>query len=171
MCSTKKGLVEFNILKPYLKELESVKDVDLLRIYEIYKEPWFKNISKTITNNQLQYVIPINPDTGLIMSSYTDLKNAKYWLKLYSSKSEKEFKKILHAKLKHTFKIDIPDSEWLRFGYWDMGVGVWKKGVDSDFLSEKILNLMPNFYICGENYSTYQAWCEGALITPKYLKK
>ena len=161
----RKNLVEFDILKPYLKELESVKDVDLLRIYEIYKEPWFKNISKTITNNQLQYVIPINSDTGLIMSSYTDLKNAKYWLKLYSSKSEKEFKKILHAKLKHTFKIDIPDSEWLRFGYWDMGVGVWKKGVDSDFLSEKILNLMPNFYICGENYSTYQAWCEGALIT------
>ena len=24
---------------------------------------------------------------------------------------------------------------------------------------------MPNFYICGENYSTYQAWCEGALQT------
>jgi len=22
---------------------------------------------------------------------------------------------------------------------------------------------MPNFYICGENYSKYQAWCEGAL--------
>ena len=22
---------------------------------------------------------------------------------------------------------------------------------------------MPNFYICGENYSLYQAWCEGAL--------
>ena len=24
---------------------------------------------------------------------------------------------------------------------------------------------MPNFYIRGENYSTYQAWCEGALLT------
>ena len=24
---------------------------------------------------------------------------------------------------------------------------------------------MPNFYICGENYSNYQAWCEGALQT------
>ena len=32
-------------------------------------------------------------------------------------------------------------------------------------MSEKILNLLPNFYICGENYSTYQAWCEGALLT------
>ena len=24
---------------------------------------------------------------------------------------------------------------------------------------------MHNFYICGENYSEYQAWCEGALET------
>ena len=24
---------------------------------------------------------------------------------------------------------------------------------------------MPNFYICGENYSQYQAWCEGSLET------
>ena len=24
---------------------------------------------------------------------------------------------------------------------------------------------MPNFYICGENYSQYQAWCEGALMS------
>ena len=24
---------------------------------------------------------------------------------------------------------------------------------------------MPNFYICGENYSQYQAWCEGSLMT------
>ena len=28
-----------------------------------------------------------------------------------------------------------------------------------------MLNLLKNFYICGENYSNYQAWCEGALET------
>ena len=168
----RKSLVGFDILKPHHKDIESVKDVDLLRIYEIYKKPWFKTIPKTITNNQLQYIIPISPDNGLIMSSYTDLKNSKYWLKLYTEKTEDEFKKILHAKLKSTFNMDIPESIWLKFTYWDMGVAVWKKGVDSDYISEKILNLMPNFYICGENYSTYQAWCEGALITAdKVFKK
>ena len=40
---------------------------------------------------------------------------------------------------------------------------VGKKNVHSYYVSHKILNLMPNFYICGENYSNYQAWCEGAL--------
>ena len=30
---------------------------------------------------------------------------------------------------------------------------------------------MPNFYICGENYSLYQAWCEGALITSEKVVK
>ncbi len=163
----RKNLVQFNILKPYLSDLQSVEDVDLLRIYEIYKDPWFKKIPKTITNNQLQYIIPINPDSGLIMTSYTDLKNSKYWLKNYTDKSIPDFKNLLHSKLKSTFNIDIPHSIWLKFSYWDMGVGVWKKGVDSDYLSEKILNLIPHFYICGENYSTYQAWCEGALITSK----
>ena len=163
----RKNLVGFDILKPYLKDLESVQDVDLLRIYEIYKDPWFKELPKTITNNQLQYIIPINPESGLIMTSYTDLKNSKYWLKNYTEKSMEDFKKLLHSKLKSTFNIEIPDSKWLKFSYWDMGVGVWKKGADSDYLSEKILNLMPHFYICGENYSTYQAWCEGALTTSK----
>jgi hypothetical protein len=163
----RKSLSKFDIFNPYHKEIDSVQDVDLLRIYEIYQEPWFKNIPKTITNNQLQYIIPINPESGLIMSSYTDLKNSKYWLKLYTEKTEVQFKKILHAKLKSTFKTSIPDSKWLKFSYWDMGVAVWKKGTDSNYLSEKILHLMPNLYICGENYSTYQAWCEGALVTSK----
>ena len=46
-----------------------------------------------------------------------------------------------------------------------MGVAAWKKNVNSQYISQKIINLMPNFYICGENYSNYQAWCEGSLQT------
>jgi cytochrome b involved in lipid metabolism len=37
--------------------------------------------------------------------------------------------------------------------------------VDSDNLSSKLLNPLPNVFIIGENYSKYQAWCEGALMT------
>lgn len=163
----RKNLVMLPILKPYLSDLNSVQDVNLLRIYEIYEKPWFQSLKKTITNDQLQYVIPINPANGLIMTSYTDLENANYWLKLYTDKGEDKLKDTILAKIKKNFHMDVSPSKWLKFSYWDMGVGVWKKKVDSDYLSEKILNLMPNFYICGENYSTYQAWCEGALITSK----
>ena len=31
--------------------------------------------------------------------------------------------------------------------------------------------MLPNFYICGENYSQYQAWCEGALMTSEKVIK
>ena len=49
--------------------------------------------------------------------------------------------------------------------FWDAGVACWKKSVDSDYLSSKLLNPLSNVFIIGENYSKYQAWCEGALMT------
>jgi cytochrome b involved in lipid metabolism len=49
--------------------------------------------------------------------------------------------------------------------FWVAGVACWKKNVDSDNLSSKLLNPLPNVFIIGENYSQYQAWCEGALMT------
>ena len=39
------------------------------------------------------------------------------------------------------------------------------KNVDSESLSSKLLNPIPRVFIIGENYSNYQAWCEGALMT------
>lgn len=53
----------------------------------------------------------------------------------------------------------------MKIQYWKMGIACWKKNIDSHYISQKILNPFPNFYICGENYSEYQAWCEGALLT------
>jgi cytochrome b involved in lipid metabolism len=96
------------------------------------------------------------------MSSYSDLKNATYWRDIQTHKS---LTKELHKELSHIFNSTIPDSKWIKLFYWKNGVGSWKKKVDTQMVSEKIINLLPNFYICGENYSLYQAWCEGALIT------
>lgn len=165
-------LISFKILNPYLRELNSINEISKVRIFEIYdksinEEMWFKNIKKTTTNNELQFIIPINPETGLIMSSYNEnLSNREnYWNNLYK-KGANVFKKELHKKLNKVFSvynIIVPESKYIKFYYWKSGVACWKKNVDSVYVSQKILNLMPNFYICGENYSLYQAWCEGAL--------
>ena len=129
---------------------------------------WFENIKKTVTNTPIQFVIPINPSSGLIMSSYSDCKNANYWNNLFTNKGINYVKEKLNKYLNTLFSIyniTVPKSKYIKMHYWDAGVACWKKNVDSDYLSEKLLNPFPRFYIIGENYSKYQAWCEGALQT------
>lgn len=159
----KDSLVKFALLKPYKSLLNSINEIPLTRIYEQYDKSddnLLLQCKKTITNNKVQFIIPIN-DT-IVMSSYSDLKNATYWRDIQTHKS---LTKELHKELSHIFNSTIPDSKWIKLFYWKNGVGSWKKKVDTQMVSEKIINLLPNFYICGENYSLYQAWCEGALIT------
>jgi protoporphyrinogen oxidase len=79
----KQSLESLTIFKPLLRDLDSINPINLVRIFEVYKtengESWFKNIKKTITNSKLQFVIPINSNNGLIMSSYSDCANARFW--------------------------------------------------------------------------------------------
>jgi len=168
----KQSLEKFDLFKPFLRDLNSINSINLLRIFEIYNktngEVWFKNIKKTITNSEVQFVIPINPNNGLIMSSYSDCANARFWNLLRAKKGIAYVKSKLNIKLNQLFSIyniKVPPSKYIKMYFWDAGVACWKKNVDSDYLSSKLLNPLPNVYIVGENYSKYQAWCEGALMT------
>ena len=62
----------------------------LLRIYIQYpvKDLWFKNIKRTITDNYIRQIIPINYEEGLIMISYSDNIYAEMWDR-YSKISDK----------------------------------------------------------------------------------
>lgn len=168
----KHSLEKFDLFKPILRDLNSINSINLLRIFEIYDktngEVWFKNIEKTITNSEVQFVIPINPNNGLIMSSYSDCANARVWNLLRAKKGIQFVKNKLNIKLNQLFSIyniKVPPSKYIKMYFWDAGVACWKKNVDSDYLSSKLLNPLPNIFIVGENYSKYQAWCEGALMT------
>ncbi len=162
-------LIKFNILKDYTRDLNTINEISKVRIFEIYDknengEMWFKNIPKTVTNEKLQFIIPVNVETGLIMSSYNEnlSTHSNYWNEL-KKKGTSILRTILNKKLSAIFNIHVPKSKYIKLHYWQSGVACWKKNVHSYYVSHKILNLMPNFYICGENYSNYQAWCEGAL--------
>ena len=167
-------LIKFNILRDYKDVLNSINEISKVRIFEIYNKSqvkneekmWFENLKKTTTNEELQFIIPINSSNGLIMSSYNEniITQKNYWNELFK-KSENILRETLQKKLSKIFNINVPESKFLKFYYWESGVACWKKNVDSKYISQKILNLMPNFYICGENYSEYQAWCEGSLET------
>ena len=164
------ALTNLKILKPFTKELNSINEISKVRIFEIYdnnnNNVWFKNIPKTTTNDNLQFIIPIDPKSGLIMSSYNENLSTKnnYWYNLYKN-NENKMRETLNKKLCLIFNMDIPKSIYMKIQYWKMGIACWKKNIDSHYISQKLLNPFPNFYICGENYSEYQAWCEGALLT------
>lgn len=168
----KHSLESLTIFKPLLRDLDSINPINLVRIFEVYKtengESWFKNIKKTITNSKVQFVIPINSNNGLIMSSYSDCANARFWNNLLAKKGLDYVKQTLNSTLNLVFSvynISVPPSKYIKLYFWDAGVANWKKNVDSDYLSYKLVNPLPNVYIIGENYSKYQAWCEGALMT------
>jgi cytochrome b involved in lipid metabolism len=102
------------------------------------------------------------------MSSYSDCANARFWNNLLAKKGLDYVKQTLNNTLNLVFSvynISVPPSKYIKLYFWDAGVANWKKNVDSDYLSYKLVNPLPNVYIIGENYSKYQAWCEGALMT------
>ena len=195
---TQNALLQIKYLtinKNVLQMINSIKTEPLYRIYARYPNnpqtgiPWFSNLTKTITNLPIKYIIPISYNTitldkdakenakhndkhndketvkNIIMISYTDSIFAKYWLKTIVNNT---FEKTLTKQLKLLFpNIIIPDATWYKHYYWDIGAGYWKKGYDRKNILDKIIKPLDNeqIYICGENYSSHQAWVEGALET------
>ena len=174
----KKNLLSFSYFQKYKYLLNSVHSTSLCRIYAIYKEPWFKKISKIITNNPLRYVIPINKENGLIMISYTNGKEINYWKHMIQNnqlkdkknnenKKNKQLKVSLHKNINQVFQINTKDPIFIKNCYWDIGVHLWKSRRNSLELSKKIVQLDQSIplFIVGESYSISQGWIEGALET------
>jgi len=166
----KPDLLKFNILSTIKSSLKSINYVSLCKIFAIFSKSdiWFKDISKTTTNNNLRYIIPLDKEKGLIMISYSDGKYADYWNNLYL-KDKALFLKKIKDNIYKTFHINMPNPIFIKPYYWNIGTHYWKKNKNSITLLKKILQPYPTIplYICGENYSENQGWIEGALETSK----
>ena len=173
------SLLKLSILKPYHEYLNSVKTFPIIKVFEIYNSKKdiksLKKIkNKIITNHSLiNCIFPIKAQPGLILSAYVDTKEADKWHNLYNLNFnkfnlilDKESNKILSA-----YNINLSTNNYIKFWYWKDGKANWKKNIDSELMQKKIINLLPNFYICGSNYSLKQAWCEGALETSELVLK
>jgi len=165
-------------LTQLLKNINSVQNEPLYRIYSRYPldkkthKVWFDGLGKIVTNLPIKYIIPINYEKGVIMISYTDSKFADYWIKQVS---EGTFENTLNTQLKQLFPdIDIPKAKWFKHCPWISGAGYWKKGYDRKVIMPKMIEPLGrknNLYICGENYSSHQAWVEGSLETSDMVLK
>jgi hypothetical protein len=161
----RKDYMDIAFFKQYEHLLNTVTDGKLLRIYARYKDVWFKNMPKTLAQNKIQFIIPIDYETGLIQISYSDSYNADFW---NNFKSDKEIMKYLTKILNEMFpNKNIKDPEWITMHYWEAGDHLWKVGVDSKKIQKNIddIFISKDIYILGEAYSDRQAWIEGAIET------
>jgi cytochrome b involved in lipid metabolism len=163
--------------KNVYNNLNSVQTEPLYRIYARYPldkktgKVWFDGMQKISTNLPIKYIIPINYKKGVIMISYTDSKFATYWNNIRNKdllNNTNIFENILNKQLKELYPdIDIPKAKWFKHCHWDIGAGYWKSGYDRKKIINEIIQPINNepLYICGENYSSHQAWVEGSLET------
>ena len=147
--------------------INKVKEIPLLRIYARYpvdktNKPWFHDIKRTITNNHIRQIIPINYDDGIIMISYTDLYNAEYWNN-YCLSGEKNLTHKIKDEISLLMNRKIPKPLEYKFYYWKAGVHMWKTNTDMDSVYKKILNPFQNIYISNEAFCKHQCWIEGSL--------
>lgn len=153
----------------YFKKYESlfntVSDGHLLRIFAQYKDVWFKDMPKILTQNKLQFIIPIDYNSGLIQISYSDRYNADFW---NAFKTEKDVKKYLTKILNDMFpEKNIREPVWITMHFWEAGDHMWNVGVNTKKIQEKMdeIFIPKDIYILGETYSERQAWIEGAIET------
>jgi len=169
MATEKSSLLKIPSLIEYYPLFESVKAEPLLRMYAIYPKKnnkvWFDGLPRIITDTPIQYIIPINYETGLIMISYTDNYFTGFWQSVLLENKTKEY---LHQYLTDIFPDkDIPDPIYLNQHFYSEGSHYYLPEQNSDEIQEQLLNIgkQKNIWFIGEAFSNHQAWIEGALET------
>jgi monoamine oxidase len=154
----------FAIMRPVQTLLGSVRAGQLLRIYAKFpvreRGPWFAGMKKTTTNSFLRQIIPISEKRGLIMISYTDGSDVNFFLRGKHVRSDAQ--NVVMAECRRLFG-NIPNPVYFKAHYWSEGCHYWKPHADSDLVSERLVNPVPNVFTCGEGFSQNQCWMEGAL--------
>lgn len=168
-CTTKPALehtvgLSDNILLK--RTLDSLGTGALYRIYAKFPKyggsVWFKDLPKVTTNNALRYIIPINPQEGLVMISYTDGAHADMWADVQNVQKNL----LIHLRKMFPGK-SIPDPIWIKKYYWKVGMHYWKPNAKK-YVNTKDVLAKYNYLVCGEVVSTSNhGWIEGSLDSVK----
>ena len=143
---------------PLLHRLEMAP---LTRIYAQYPTCWFAGEPHTVSNSPLRNIIPISEKKGIIMISYTEGRDTVHFRGLTGS----ALTEAIQYEVRRLYpERDIPEPLWVRSYEWSDGCSYWKPGPYDPFEeSKKALEPIPGIHLCGESFSTRQAWIEGAL--------
>ena len=152
--------------------LSKVKMRPLLRVYAAFKGAPFKDLSRIVypLSSSIRYFLPLGDNIAMI--SYTDGTHAEKFLKILDEVTLRD------TILSELYRV-LPDRNigvptFFKAHPWKSGCTYWLPG-DYNVREASVAAHIPcagkNVYICGESFSTRQAWMEGALEHAESLFK
>lgn len=153
----------------------------LLRTYAVFPvrdgKAWFSDLPRVVTGHLTRYFIPVDPKHGVVMISYTDADDASRLIKILDTKGEKALGSMILRDVRSMFpNHHIPDYSFFKTHPWTFGCTYWTPGeYDVEKMSVQAMHpdpkSFPSVYVCGESFSTRQAWMEGAIEHAEALLK
>ena len=163
------ALRQIPFARKHMPALQHLAMEPLVRMYAVFPvkkgQSWFSNLPKMVTNDIVRYIIPINPATGVVMISYTDGDEARFWIDYQKKKGDRATQTAVMAHIRKLLPdIDIPEPYTFKIHPWTNGCTYWTPGsYDVKEMSRKAHQLTDRVYACGESISMKQCWLEGAL--------
>ena len=162
--------------------LSKVRMRPLLRVYATFKGAPFKGapfrgLSSIVypgsSGNGIRYFIPMGENVAMI--SYTDGGYAEKYMKIL----ERDGEVALRDRILSELRVVLPDRDvssptFFKTHPWKSGCTYWLPGeydVNEASVEAHIPFRGKKVYICGESFSTRQAWMEGALEHAESLLK
>jgi protoporphyrinogen oxidase len=160
----------------HIKVLKHLRMEPLVRMYAIFPVKkgvfWGTGLNKIVTNSPIRYIIPVDPKRGIVMISYTDGDDARFWIKQDESAAEhgeENVKDLVMTEIRKLFpERSIPNPIFFKQHPWYDGCTYWLPGrynvIDESKKSlHPLPTTMPNLFMCGESFAVKQCWIESAL--------
>jgi hypothetical protein len=163
------------------KTLDHLKCEPLLRTYAIFPtkggKSWFAGLPRIVTPERPRYILPMNPEKGVIMISYTDAQDTKTYMKVQEQGGDKALEALILKDVRRLFpSLHIPKPLFFKTHPWSIGATYWLPGTysaekESLESAHPLPSKLPNVWLCGESWSLRQAWVEGALESADHCLK
>lgn len=154
-----------------LEVLKHLEMTPLLRTYAVFPvrggKCWFSGMNKIVTDSPIRYILPMDASRGIIMISYTDGKDAEYWIR--RDKGTDALEKGIMKEIRRLFPgVTIPDPIFFKQHPWYEGCTYWLPGrysVEDESRASlwPLGSAMPGLFMCGESFAVHQCWMESAL--------
>jgi hypothetical protein len=155
------------------KPIRLLETQPLLRIYAVFPlvagKSWFAGFSRIVTPERPRYILPIDAKKGVIMISYTDADDTREYMQIQKKDGDKALEQVVMKDIRRLFpSLEIPNPLFFKSHPWETGATYWLPGsydphTESLSACHPLPLAFPSVWLCGESWSTRQAWVEGAL--------